>query len=216
MISPKQAEVDCFIGNGRSCSKVLEEIRDMEDPMDQRETYQQEFCQPDTPITYVYRVCNEGAFNMIFKNSGQKPTRAALVYSPDDIEDIDQDFDVLGKYDGRTSCPYVFKHTLNPLECMEYPSTFIDVKGQLTSDSDGMNKLLERKFNGCWSRDEFTFDLGFQLLDPFEETDAVVPPAPAPIMAPTSSSGKGGKGGKGKEFDDGLSSSFFIRRRHDP
>ena len=182
----------------------------MDDPIERKDAYTQTFCQEG--INYVYRVCNEGAFDMKFKIDGQNPTRAALKYSSDDMADLDKKFDVLPKYDGFDSCPYVFKYALDPDECMEYPSTFFDVKGQLFGENESANKFLERKFNGCWSRDEFEFNLGFDLLDPFpifpeEPEEPGTPPAPSPsVSLPSKSKGKG----KGTTTE---ARNFFLRRR---
>ena len=140
---------------------------------------------------------------MKLKLNGQRPTRSVLRDDNGRFDEISQNYPKqLPIFTGGEPCTKQFSVDISGL-CDSIPSTFIDVKGNLIGKNQEENNFIERKYTGCWERDEYDFK-GFTETRP--PTPAPTPeptpkPTPMPTPAPTPKPGKGGKGKKRSEKD---------------
>jgi hypothetical protein len=102
---------------------------------------------------------------MRLKLTGQRPTRAVLRDDDGKFDEVNQRRypKTLPIFSGGEPCVKDFSVDLSGL-CDKIPSTFIDLKGNLFGKNQEENNFLERKFTGCWERDEYYDFRGFKEI----------------------------------------------------
>lgn len=146
--------------------------------------FAEEFCSPNSEVTYVYELCSES--NLNFKHrpeNDKKQTRAFLDYGSGEKDELSN----VPKGDLAKGQCQEFKVILPAVECdgteadptSLFPAGIYDVNGNLKGQNQNQ---IDRKYTGCWERTSYEFD---KLDHSKPESPADEPCTVAPTLSPT-------------------------------